>query len=329
MSQNQKTSQNQTTEVVWRNVVLMLYIHISGLYGVYLIATGRVYLRTIIFHFITGYLASFGVTAGAHRLWSHRSYKATLPLRILLAILQTMACQNSIHEWCRDHRVHHKFTETNADPHNALRGFFFSHVGWLLVKKHDDVKNKGKSVSLTDLEADPVVMFQQKYFAPLTLFFCFILPWYIPVRLWGEDRWLCWNMVLWRYMILLNFTWCVNSVAHLWGDRPYDKNINPAESKLVSVLTGGEGWHNYHHVFPWDYKAAELPTYGFNWSTGFIDFFAWIGWAYDLKTVSKKRVLQRVNRTGDGSHLMSKMEAETEDSTVENKEIDVVYTRAG
>ncbi|CAL8145728.1 unnamed protein product [Orchesella dallaii] len=199
------------------------------------------------------------------------------PTPHLIAILQAMACQNSIHEWCRDHRVHHKFTETNADPHNALRGFFFSHVGWLLVKKHDDVKTKGKSVYLTDLEEDPVVMFQKKYFVPLTLFFCFILPWYIPVRFWGEERWLCWNMVLWRYMLLLNFTWCVNSVAHLWGDRPYDKNINPAESKLVSVLTGGEGWHNYHHAFPWDYKTAELPTYGYNWSTGFIDFLRGLG----------------------------------------------------
>ncbi len=64
----------------------------------------------------------------------------------------------------------------------------------------------------------------------------------------------------------------------------------------------GEGWHNYHHIFPWDYKAAELTTYNHNWATAFIDFFAWIGWAYDLKTVPERVVLQRVRRTGDGSH---------------------------
>jgi len=70
--------------------------------------------------------------------------------------------QNSLWEWCRDHRVHHKFSETNADPHNSNRGFFFAHVGWLLCRKHDDVKTKGKTVDMSDLEADPVVMFQKR-----------------------------------------------------------------------------------------------------------------------------------------------------------------------
>jgi stearoyl-CoA desaturase (delta-9 desaturase) len=70
--------------------------------------------------------------------------------------------QNNIHEWSRDHRVHHKFSETDADPHNAKRGFFFSHVGWLLVKKHPDVRSKGKTVDMSDLERDFVVVFQRR-----------------------------------------------------------------------------------------------------------------------------------------------------------------------
>lgn len=68
------------------------------------------------------FLGGQGITAGAHRLWAHRTYKAKLPLRILLCIFQTMAFQNHIYEWVRDHRVHHKFTDTDADPHNARRG---------------------------------------------------------------------------------------------------------------------------------------------------------------------------------------------------------------
>jgi len=71
---------------------------------------------------------SQGVTAGAHRLWTHRSYKARLPLRIFLAFANAMATENSIYVWSRDHRVHHKYSETDADPHNANRGFFFAHV---------------------------------------------------------------------------------------------------------------------------------------------------------------------------------------------------------
>lgn len=109
-----------------------------------------------------GVVAAFGITAGAHRLWSHKAYKARLPLRIVLMILQTVAFQNSIYEWARDHRVHHKFTDTDADPHNASRGFFFSHMGWLLIRKHPEVKEKGKLIDMSDLEKDPVVMFQKK-----------------------------------------------------------------------------------------------------------------------------------------------------------------------
>ncbi|CAL8145716.1 unnamed protein product [Orchesella dallaii] len=289
-------------EIVWRNVAIMSYVHLSGLYGLYLCIFGQVFLKTFIFQLVLGYLANFGITAGAHRLWSHKSYKANLPLRVFLMFAQTIACQNSIHEWARDHRVHHKYTDTNADPHNSKRGFFFCHVGWLFVKKHDDLKTKGKTIDISDLETDSVVMFQKKYFKWLTFLIAFLGPWYIPIRMWREDEWISWNLVLVRYMFTLNITWCINSVAHLWGHRPYDKNINPAESKLTTILTVGEGWHNYHHTFPWDYKAAELPNYLFNWTTGLIDFFAWIGWAYDMKTVPKKLILQRIQRTGDGSH---------------------------
>jgi len=89
----------------------------------------------------------------------------------------------------------------------------------------------------------------------------------------------------------------------MWGDRPYDQNINPSENKHVAFWAFGEGWHNYHHTFPWDYKTAEVfGNYKFNFTSAFIDFFAWIGWAYDLKTVSEKVIEDRIKRTGDGTH---------------------------
>ena len=76
----------------------------------------------------------------------------------------TIICfQNDIIEWSRDHRVHHRYSETDADPHNAKRGFFFAHCGWLLCRKHPDVKERGKTVELTDLFLDPVCRVQRKY----------------------------------------------------------------------------------------------------------------------------------------------------------------------
>lgn len=106
-----------------------------------------------------------------------------------------------------------------------------------------------------------------------------------------------------RYITNLNVTFLVNSAAHIWGYKPYDENILPAQNIAVSIATCGEGFHNYHHVFPWDYRAAELGNNNLNLTTKFIDFFAWLGWAYDLKTVSSDMIKLRAKRTGDGTNL--------------------------
>lgn len=95
-------------------------------------------------------------------MWAHKSYKATWQLRLILAAANLIAFQNNIFEWVRDHRVHHKYTDTDADPHNSVRGFFFSHMGWLMLRKHPDIKTKGARVDMSDLLQDPIVMFQKK-----------------------------------------------------------------------------------------------------------------------------------------------------------------------
>lgn len=100
----------------------------------------------------------------------------------------------------------------------------------------------------------------------------------------------------------LHSTWLVNSAAHMWGMRPYDKEIEPRESNGVALATFGEGYHNYHHTFPWDYSTGEFNwRYTFNISTFFIEFFAWCGLAYDLKSAPRDLVKKRQDRTGDNS----------------------------
>ncbi|KAJ3641784.1 hypothetical protein Zmor_028262 [Zophobas morio] len=290
-------------QVVWRNVLIFVYLHVAAFYGIYYFFTAAKAL-TLLYSFITVSISSLGVTMGAHRLWAHRSYKAKFPLRVLLMICQTVALQNDVYEWVRDHRVHHKFTDTDADPHNSNRGFFFSHMGWLLVKKHRDVYTKGKGVPMDDVAADPVVMFQRKYYLILAPLFCFILPSLIPCWFWNENFNVSWHVNIFRYLVVLHGTWCVNSAAHMWGSKPFDKNINACDNRAVAFVGFGEGWHNYHHVFPWDYKAAELGNYSMNGSTAVLDFMAKIGWAYDLKTVNVEMVANRAKRTGDGSRTV-------------------------
>lgn len=89
----------------------------------------------------------------------------------------------------------------------------------------------------------------------------------------------------------------------MWGHKPYDNNIPAAQSIILSLITFGEGFHNFHHVFPSDYRTAEAGNNKINVIKMFIDCFAWIGWAYDLKTVSEDTIKKRASRTGDGTNL--------------------------
>jgi len=289
--------------LVWTNIILFVYLHIASLYGLYLALTSAK-LYTVMLAYILYILGGLGVTMGSHRLWAHRSYKARLPMRIILSAWQTLAFQNSIFEWARDHRVHHRYSETDADPHDARRGFLFSHVGWLCMKKHPKVIEKGRGIDCTDLLADPVVYWQKRLYFPLVILGCFVIPTWLPMYLWSETFVNAFFVVaMFRYCVTLNVTWLVNSAAHMWGMKPYDQSINPSENYSVAILAVGEGWHNFHHTFPWDYKTAEFGKYRVNISTMVIDLFAMLGQAYDLKTVSPAIIKKRIERTGDGSHI--------------------------
>ncbi|KAF7269347.1 acyl-CoA Delta-9 desaturase-like [Rhynchophorus ferrugineus] len=296
---NEAELEPRTYDIVWRNVIAFAILHLVALYGVYLAITSAKLLTTL-YAIVLYQMGAFGITAGAHRLWSHKAYKAKWPLKLILVLCQTLAHQNSVIEWSRDHRVHHKYQETDADPHNAKRGFFFSHMGWLLCKKHDDVKLKGKGIDMSDLYAEPLLRLQHKYFGILMPIGCFVLPTIWPIIFWGETLGNAYCLNIARYVLTLHATWLVNSAAHMWGSKPYDKYINPTENLFVSLFAIGEGWHNYHHTFPWDYKTAEYGR--LNWTMVVINLFSRIGWAYDLKTVSKEMIEKRVKRTGDGSH---------------------------
>lgn len=206
--------------------------------------------------------------------------------------------------------MHHKYSETDADPHNARRGFFFSHMGWLMCKKHPDIIEKGRSIDVSDLLEDPIVCWQKKYYTPLFLVLNVLLPTLFPMFYWNIPFIHCLNMSFMRYVIGLHSTWLVNSAAHLYGSRPYDARIGPREQSLLKIPGFlGEMYHNYHHVFPQDYKASEYGWLGqSNFTALFIDLMALIGQAYDLKEVPKDVVQRRKKRTGEYCGLLREEE---------------------
>ncbi|XP_011630342.1 (11Z)-hexadec-11-enoyl-CoA conjugase-like [Pogonomyrmex barbatus] len=291
--------------LIWRNVIGIAVLHFVAIY-LFVTRYHKATLWTWIWSTVYGYTAGLGITAGLHRLWAHRSYSAKLPLRILLAYLYCMAGMTHPSKWIRVHRTHHRYTDTSADPHNSNRGFFFSHVGWLMMKHHPAVIQYGKNVDMSDIAADPVIRFVDKYYSPIMLTLTFVLPAIVPVYLWNETWEISIGAVIIRYVLLLNSTFSVNSFAHMWGSRPYDRTLKSTENPVVSLFSMGEGWHNYHHCFPWDYKAAELGLYRLNLTTAFIDFMSWLGWAYDLKTPNPDLVNKFCATKGDTTTGLSR-----------------------
>jgi len=167
-----------------------------------------------------------------------------------------------------------------------------------MLKKHPDCKATQKIVHMADLELDPVVMFQKRHYKKLFFIAGFLIPVSLGCLIWGQPLWESILLNFFgRYCLLLNITWTVNSLAHMYGNKPYDSSVLASENAFVSFLGYGEGWHNYHHTFPWDYKTSE---YGmrFNLTRDIIEFCERIGWAYNLKEASADMVQKRIMRTG-------------------------------
>lgn len=283
----------------WPMMIYIMLVHTVAIVGLFTVH--KCSAQTLIWAFTLWPISGAGITVGVHRLWSHRSYEAKLPFRTLLMLMNSIANQGSIYHWARDHRVHHKFSETDADPHNATRGFFFAHMGWLFVRKHPDVVKAGRELDFSDLSEDPLVMFQKKLDPWFTLYMSFVFPAQIAQHFWGEQFWNAFFVAgALRYVVVLHFTWLVNSAAHLFGDHPYDVLSYPSENPFVSFCSIGEGWHNWHHKYPFDYAASEFGISSqFNPSKLIIDFMAAIGQVTDRKTAQAAWALGRARRERD------------------------------
>jgi stearoyl-CoA desaturase (Delta-9 desaturase) len=191
------------------------------------------------------------ITAGYHRLWSHRTYSAHWSIRLLLMIFGTMALQNSILVWASNHRTHHQYVDNNdKDPYSAKRGFWFSHIGWMLrdyASSYTDLSN------VPDIKEDPIAMFQHRYYLPLVLItnfgFAFLAGWLVD-DVWG----VFWLAGMLRLVLSHHVTWFINSLAHLWGSRPYTDANTARDNGALAFITYGEGYHNFHHLYASDYR---------------------------------------------------------------------------
>lgn len=191
------------------------------------------------------------ITGGYHRLWAHKSYDAHPVVRFFFMIFGAMALQNSAWVWCSGHRTHHLHVDDNdKDPYSAGRGFWFSHIGWML---REYPSGKADLTNIPDLKRDPMLAFQHRFYVPLVLVtnigFPLAAGWMIG------DVWGTFILAgILRLVLSHHFTFFINSLAHMWGSRPYTDENSARDNGFLAVLTYGEGYHNFHHIFAHDYR---------------------------------------------------------------------------
>ena len=200
-------------------------------------------------------VSGISITAGYHRLFSHRSYSASWPLRLFYAIFGAAAFQNSVIKWCSDHRRHHLKTDTEEDPYSIVRGFFWAHMGWVMVSEDEE-----KIEHVKDLQEDPILAWQDKHIFKIGGFAGIIFPGLIGMLLIGGLTGFFGGFIwggLVRLVMVHHGTFLINSGAHYWGKQNYSTKNTSRDSPILSLLTFGEGYHNFHHTFQTDYRNGH------------------------------------------------------------------------
>ena len=212
------------------------------------------------------YIVSFlGITVGFHRLFSHRSFRATRALRICLAVAGTFAFQGPVIRWAADHRRHHAFSDRDGDPHSPwrygksfwamVRGMLYAHIGWLF-----NYEDTNQATFVPDLLGDKDLVIISRYFVQLGLVGAF-LPSLVYLMLGGTlvagAFFFFWTAVL-RIFISQHVTWSINSVCHVFGSRPFAARDSSSNVWVLAILSMGESWHNGHHAIPHSAKHGLL-----------------------------------------------------------------------
>ncbi len=273
--------------VNWTNMLLFslspaFALTLVPLYGFYY---GYDLYQWLVFIILMGF-CGMSITAGYHRLWSHKTYKAHPLLRFAFALGGACALQNDILSWASAHRRHHQFVDDNErDPYSAGRGFWFSHIGWIL-RNHGSGKEDYSNVK--DLQQDPIVVWQSRHYLSLLLLMNIGLPAFLGFLLGDLIAGLLLGGLL-RLVVSQHVTYLINSIAHIWGRQPYSRDSSARDNTLLALVTYGEGYHNYHHAFQWDYRNG-IRCWHFDPTKWMIKLFSLVGLTYDLKRCNHEQI---------------------------------------
>ena len=244
--------------------------------------------QTALFFF---FLISTGlsITLGYHRLFSHLTFKASWPVKVYTLLFGAAAFEGSALEWSADHRRHHKFVDHEEDPYDISKGLFHAHIGWLLFRTGPDTP----LTWVPDLQKDRLAVWQHRQYVPIAITVAFALPaaigwaWGGPVAALGA--FLIAGVA--RVVVVHHMTFCINSLCHWIGDRPYSSDCTARDSILMAVCTFGEGYHNFHHEFQHDYRNGVKP-WQFDPTKWTIWLLSKVGLVRGLRTVPEEKILK-------------------------------------
>lgn len=229
----------------------------------------------------TYFIRMFGITAGYHRYFSHRTYKTSRVFQFLLACLGCSAMQKGPLWWSAHHRDHHRYSDSEDDPHSPVAySFWWAHIGWVL-----DEDNEGTQVhKVRDLSRFPELRWlNREHWVPgiVLAVACFLIG--------------GWSGLVWGFLIstvlLYHGVFAVNSICHIFGSKRYETKDESRNNLLVAILTLGEGWHNNHHYY------QSSANQGFFWweidiSYYIIRMLGWVGLVWDIRTPGRERLMK-------------------------------------
>jgi stearoyl-CoA desaturase (delta-9 desaturase) len=231
------------------------------------------------------YLTGLSITAGYHRLFSHTTYKTAKVIEFIYLFFGSMATQGSALRWSHDHRIHHAHIDEDKDPYTVKKGFWHAHFIWLF-RRQEPVKDK----VVSDLLRNPFIKFQHNYYEILMIATNLVVTLAVGYFLNDYFGAFVFSWLL-RLFLLHHFTWFINSLAHYWGHQNYSTEHSAVDNYIISLLTFGEGYHNYHHTFAHDYRNG-IRWYHFDPTKWLIWTLSKLKLAKDLKSVSNNRIAE-------------------------------------
>lgn len=286
ISSDNAVSKPKKKTIDWVNTIFLISTPIVAivLSAIYFAQNGLQWSQialAVIFYFATG----LSITGGYHRLFSHKAYKANNLVKFLYLIFGAATFQNSALKWSADHRIHHTHVDDEKDPYNINKGFWWAHIGWIFYQEKEVEPKYPK-----DLLNDKLVMWQHRNYLWLAVVMGVILPTVIGYLLGSALGGLA-LAGFGRIVFVHHCTFFINSLCHIVGTRPYTDTNTARDSAIMAVFSYGEGYHNYHHYFPVDYRNG-IKWYHFDPTKWMIKTLSFVGWTKDLKKVQQKLINQ-------------------------------------